>query len=52
MVINGKGVALAFKKGNDDLKQSIDDAINTLREQEKLKEYADVWFDEFTKAAE
>lgn len=52
LIINGKGVALAFRKGNDDLKQQIDGVINTLREEDKLSEYAEVWFDEFTKAAE
>ena len=38
-----KGMVIAFKKGNTDLKDKVENALNELREEGKLKELSEKW---------
>lgn len=39
-----KGMVIAFKKGNIDLKDKVENALNELRAEGKLKELSEKWF--------
>lgn len=41
---NSRGMTIAFKKGNEELKNTIQKAMNELKEEGKLKEISDKWF--------
>ena len=42
----GKGMVIAFKKGNTELKDKVEKAIAELKEEGKVKEIAEKWFGE------
>lgn len=43
---DGKGMVIAFKKGNTELKDKVEKAIAELKEEGKVKEIAEKWFGE------